>query len=111
MKFAVNRYDVDFHIIPDDPAPLPAAQIEEHPFGVPPVEIRPIWMIEIANLETILKLVVEQGLILQLSLSGYWSGADRENPGQRLFGISLIDDPDYEIDPRDRPILLARPPR
>jgi hypothetical protein len=108
MKFAVNRYDLNFHVILEDPAPIPDAQLEHHPFGLPPFEIRPIWTVDIADLDQLLGLIERLGTSLDVSRSGFWSGFDLANPGERLFGISLIDDPTYEIDPRDRPIPIPR---
>jgi hypothetical protein len=43
---------------------------------------------------------------IQVSLSSFWSG-DLKNAGERLFGLSLIDDPNHVIDPRDRPVWIG----
>jgi len=108
MKFATNRYDVDFHVVLEDPAPMAGAQLEHHPFGVPPFEIRPIWVVEIADLRDLLDRIQQLGVSLEISLSGYWSGLSLGDPGRRLFGIGLIDDPDYKVDPRDEPLQIRR---
>jgi hypothetical protein len=42
MRFAVNRYSVDFHVIAQDGAPLAGAILETHAFGIPPFELREI---------------------------------------------------------------------
>ena len=108
MKFATNRYDVDFHVVLEDPAPIAGTQLEHHPFGVPPFDNRPIWTVEIASLCDLLDRIQKLSVSLEVSLSGYWSGASLEDPGQRLFGIGLIDDPEYEIDPRNKPLQIRR---
>lgn len=110
MRFAVNRYNVSFHVVLEDPAPLPDARLEHHPFGRPPFEMRSIWMVEISDLQELLDLTQKVGVNLELSHSAYWSGASLEIPGERLYGISVIDDPHYEIDPRDRPKRIVKEP-
>ena len=37
MKFALNRYNIDFHAVITDPPPIAGAQIEELMFGLPPL--------------------------------------------------------------------------
>src|SRR5262249_15658338 len=106
MKFAVNRYNIDFHVVLDDLPPLPEARLETHPFGHPPFEMRPIWTVEIGTLEQLLSIVRGGGTILDVSESAYWSGDSLKDPGVRLFGIALIDHPTRGIDPRDQPVRL-----
>jgi hypothetical protein len=86
--------------------PLPAAIVEDHPFGIPPIEIRSIWVFEINDLAQILSVVESKGLCLEISYSGYWSGSTLTEPGERLFGISLYED--LGIDRRRRPIRIVR---
>jgi hypothetical protein len=108
MKFALNRYNIDFHAVITDPPPIAGAQIEELMFGLPPFEVRPIWTVDIRDLAQITELIESLGVSMEVSKSGYWTGPDVRDPGQRLFGISLIDDPNYQIDPRDYPIRIIK---
>jgi hypothetical protein len=108
MKFAVNRYNIDCHAVITDPAPIPGAQIEQLLFGLPPFDVRPIWTIDIRDLTQLTELIESLGIPMEVSKSGFWTGSDFRDPGERLLGISLIDDPNYQIDPRDRPIRITR---
>jgi hypothetical protein len=108
MKFAVNRYNIIFHAVITDPPPIAGAQIEQLLFGLPPFEVRPIWTIDIRDLAQLTELIESLGVSMDVSKSAYWTGSDFRDPGQRLFGISLIDDPSYKIDPRDRPIKIIK---
>lgn len=110
MKFAVNRYKIGYHAVITDPAPIVGARVEHLLYGLPPFEVRPIWTADIDDLAQLLGIVDRLGVSLDLSRSAYWTGRDFHNPGERLFGISLIDDPSYEVDPRDRPIRIAKRP-
>lgn len=109
MEFAVNRYKVNFHAIPSDPPPLPGARLEARPFGWPPFEMREIWIMEIDGLEELLRTIRAMDTDFEVSLSAYWSGPRIGAPGHCLFGISLVDDPKFAIDPRDRPVEIVRP--
>jgi hypothetical protein len=108
MKFALNRYNIDFHAVITDPPPIAGAQIEELMFGLPPFEVRPIWTVDIRDLAQITELIESLGVSMEVSKSGYWTGPDVRDPGERLFGISLIDDPNYQIYPRDHPIRIIK---
>jgi hypothetical protein len=109
MKVVVNRYSVDFHATPREQPPIPGATLEDHPFGLPPFEMRPIWTIDIQSLNDLFALIDREHVSLDLSRSGYWSGPDFQECGERLFGIALIDDHTWEdVDPRDRPIAIRR---
>ena len=107
MRFALNRYDINFRVIVADGPPIPGAKLEVHPFGLPPFERRDIWMIEVRNLDHVCELAQHLGTQLNISESSYWSGTTLSEPGNRLFGISVIDDPSAEIDPRDKPIRVV----
>lgn len=106
-KFALNRYDVDFHAVVDDPPPIADAVLEWHPFGIPPYELRQIWVFEIGTLEEIVARVDALDLEMCLSRSGYWSGSSLEDLGERLYGIATVGDWSFPIDPRDRPIRIV----
>ena len=108
MKFVINRYNIDFHVILEDPPPIPGARLEHHAWGLPPVEVRPIWTVEFADLMQLLDAIERLGVCLDVSKSAYWSEADVANPGERLFGLSVTDDWSCEVDPRDRPIQILR---
>ena len=108
MKFAVNRHQIGFHAVITDPAPIPGARVEHLLYGLPPFEVRPIWTTDIDDLGQLMDLADRFGVSLDLSKSPYWSGSDFHDPGERLFGISLVDDPSYEIDPRDRPVMIVK---
>jgi len=106
-KFALNRYNVDFHAVVDDPPPLADAVLEWHPFGIPTYELRQIWIVEIDTLEEILARVDALDLRICVSGSGYWSGNTFENLGERLYGIATVGDRSFPVDPRDRPIRIV----
>jgi hypothetical protein len=108
VKFALNRYNVNHHVQPVDPPPMPDARLEEHPFGTTPFELRQIWIVEVDHLAQILTVVDQERAYVDFSLSAFWSGNSLEDPGERLYGIAVFDDPSYPIDPRDRPIMIAR---
>jgi hypothetical protein len=106
MKFAINRYNVGYRIVKSDPLSISEVKLEVLPFGIPrPFELREIWTLEISRLEELLSLIEYLGIAARVSLSPYWLG-DMTQIGKRLFGISLLDDPDHDIDPRDRPIWI-----
>jgi hypothetical protein len=108
MKFAVNRYSLNLLPILTDPPPIPGASTEALPFGLPPFEMRSVWVFELTGLDELLALTRTLGVSLELSESPYWSGNSLSDPGNRLFGISLIDDPNYQIPPQDRPVAIIR---
>jgi len=63
---------------------------------------------EISTLEELLGLVQQIGMSAEVCQSPYWSGTSASHAGQRLFGLSLIDNPNQHlIDPRDAPVLIA----
>jgi hypothetical protein len=93
MKFAVNRYNIDCHAVITDPAPIPGAQIEQLLFGLPPIEIRSIWTFDIRDFAELTEIIESLGVSMKVSKSAYWTGPDVHAPEERLFGISLIDDP------------------
>lgn len=108
MKFAVNRYSLTYHIVKDDPLPMPVG-LESLPFGLPTAfEMREIWTIDISNLDELLALVQRLGMSVELSQSPFWSGPSVADAGDHLFGLSLFDDYNVHlIDPRDAPVLVA----
>lgn len=92
MKFAVNQYNVNFHVQTGDSPPIAGAMLEEHPFGIPPLELRQVWIADINDLSHILKTIDHNGTIVDVSKSGYWSGNSLDNPGERLYGLGIYDD-------------------
>ena len=107
MKVALNRYSLLFHIVESDSPPISSATIETHPFGLPPFELRSIWVFELRGMDHLLEIISAKGVPVEVCYSTYWSGDTLADPGERLFGISLVDDPKFNIDPRDRPIKLS----
>ena len=107
MKFAVGRYNVDFHPVPSDPAPVSGAVLEDHAFGIPPREVRSIWVAEISSLEDLLEALQGGQAEINLSVSGYWTGETISSPGERMYGLGVFDDPSFGIDTRPRPVMLA----
>ena len=109
MKFVVNRYSLTYHIVKDDPLPMPVVLVSL-PFGLPTAfEMREIWTLGISNLDELLALVQRLGMSVELSLSPFWSGPSPADAGNHLFGLCLIDDPNaHLIDARDRPVLIVR---
>jgi hypothetical protein len=95
MKLVVNHYNIEFQAVIADPAPIPGAKVEHLLYGIPPSEIRQIWTTDIDDLSQLMEIIDRQGVLLNLSRSPYWSGQDLHDPGERLFGISLVDDPNY----------------
>lgn len=93
MKIVVNHYSIEFHAVITDPAPIPGAKVERLLYGLPPFEVRPIWTADIDDLARLTEIIDRQDVLLDLCKSPYWSGQDFNNPGERLFGISLIDNP------------------
>jgi hypothetical protein len=108
MKFVANRYSLNFHIVKEEPLPLPGLTLEKRFFGLPPYELRDVWTVEISTLEDMTQLIQSLEATFELSLSAFWTGDDLENPGQRMHGISVIDDNSHLIDSRDAPVLLKR---
>ncbi len=98
MKFAVNRDNVNFHVQAGDSPPIAGAMLEEHPFGIPPLELRQIWVAYIDDLSHILETVDRNGAAIDVSRSGYWSGNSLENPGERLYGLGITDDKGLDAD-------------
>ena len=107
MRFAANWYQIEFEIMPENPPPLPGARLEVRPFGIPPIEMREIWVAEVDCLEVILERILEMRVAMDISLSAYWSGPSIDDPGERLFGLALIDEYDLPPDPRETPTALG----
>lgn len=105
MKFAVNQYNVNFHVRAGDSPPIAGAILEEHPFGIPPLELRQIWIADINDLSHILETVDRYGAAIDVSKSGYWSGNSLDNPGERLYGLGIYDD--KSIDAPEQPIRIV----
>ena len=107
MKLVANYYSLNFHVMEQDKPPIAGARLERLPFGVPPFELRLTWTVEITDLESLVDQVKHRGISLNLCESPFWSGTSIEQPGERYFGVSVVDDPEAQIDPRDQPIKLT----
>jgi hypothetical protein len=97
MKFVVNRYNIDLPIRPEDSPPMAECTQTYLPYGLPPFEMRQIWVIELVSLEDLTRVIEKNGAIFDVSKSGFWSGTDIQQPGERLFGMALMDDPSFEF--------------
>ena len=92
MKFLVAIGRVSLPFIPDDPPPLPDAELAELPFGNPPREMRPGWIAEFESLEDLLESIDSNKAIFGVELSDYWDAKSVEEQGERLIGIGVMDD-------------------
>jgi len=108
VKFAVNRGRIELRYVVEDPPPLPFGSIEQHPYGCPPREMRPIWVANVASLEELLEVVARENFVISISNSGYWSGKSIEAPGKLMFGIAVFDDWESPPDARDLPIEIVQ---
>ncbi|HLY06246.1 MAG TPA: hypothetical protein VKR31_10900 [Rhizomicrobium sp.] len=106
MKLVVNYYRVDFHIMKDQPPPVPGARVESLAFGFPPFEIRETWTFEVEGLSDLLDLIEKGNVLLTLSKSGYWNSADLGDLREPLYGVAVLDAVHCPSDPRDRPIRI-----
>jgi hypothetical protein len=107
MRLVTNFYSLDFHASGDEHPPIAGAKREVLPFGLPPFELRAIWTFELSDFAFLISTIKENGVSLILSESAFWSGPSIQSPGERLLGVSVIDDPNAAIDPRDQPLRLS----
>jgi hypothetical protein len=105
MKFAINQYNVNYPVVPGDKAPLPNAVIESHPFGMPPFEMRSVWVADINELAEIVRVISTGELVMEFSLSGYWSGSSLAEPRERLLGVGLYEN--LNTDPGRPPVRIV----
>ncbi|HEX2591706.1 MAG TPA: hypothetical protein VHL34_09440 [Rhizomicrobium sp.] len=98
MKFALNNYNINFAVEDGEEPPVAGAQLVRLPFGVPPFEKRETWLVEVEDLDALLKLIGCGRQILDISFSGFWEVGDDDKPARRFYGIALMDDPDFAGD-------------
>jgi hypothetical protein len=103
VRFAANWYNVDYHIVKENGPPIDGASAMRLPFGVPPFEMREIWVVEASSISQIADWVNKNALTVTVSSSGFWLGDSIENPGERMLGLGVCDDVSRTIDERDLP--------